>query len=306
MKSRVIAHLVSFALLTSAAWVSSLAAQEQPAGLETIALSDIKVAPAIREATQKAGKLNEFARVVQSLDGQLTDALHNTRKFKIVATTDLADILKRQEFDGSGNVDLNSSGVAQRFKLAGVKYLVVPTINDYQDFEEKQTFEAMGSTLSRRVIRLAGVVRIYNSTTGVLLESANIRVTNQDVEELNKGTRSQGSLSDELLGNVAEEFAKRVAARVEDVIYPARVLAKTGKQVTFSRGDGSSVAVDQVWEVFARGEELIDPDTGASLGVEEVSVGKIRVNRVQPKFSTGMAIEDFGIEKGAILRPVSE
>ncbi len=306
MKSRAFFHLLSFTLLSSAVLPFSLSAQEQPSGLETIAVSDIKVAPAIREATQKAGKLNEFARVVQSLEGQLTDAIHNTRKFKVAASTDLDEIFKRQEFEGSGNVDLNSSGAAQRFKLAGVKYLVVPTINDYQDFEEKQTFEAMGATLSRRVIRLAGVVRIYNSTTGVLLESANIRVTNQDVEELNKAIRSQGSLSDGLLGEVSHEFARRVAGRVEDVIYPARVLAKTGKQVSFSRGDGSSVAVDQVWEVFARGEELIDPDTGALLGAEEVSIGKIRVNRVQPKFSTGVVIEDFGIEKGAVLRPAAE
>lgn len=272
--------------------------------LETIAVSEVKVTTALTDSVRRAGKLNELQRVTQALDGQLIDAINSTRKFNVVARSDLNVILREQEFAASGNVDLNSTGAAQRFQVAGVKYLVVPGVDDFQDYTETRTFEGLGRTVTRRVIRIGGVVRIYNTTTGQLLETANFKVSNDDLEEVNRAARAQGTLSEGLLADVSHEMAARVAARVEDVIYPARVLAKTGNQVTFSRGDGSTVAVNQVWEVYAIGEELIDPDTGVSLGANEVPVGKIRVNAVRPRFSTGVILEDFGIDKGAIVRQV--
>jgi hypothetical protein len=90
-----------------------------------------------------------------------------------------------------------------------------------------------------------------------------------------------------------------------NVVYPARVIGVTGPQVTIARGEGSGIAVGQLWEIFALGEKLVDPDTGAELGAEEVSVGKIRVTRVAPKFSTGkIEGENLGIAKLNIARPV--
>lgn len=298
--------------LPMAAGVSLFASQavmhaqaEPQQQVETIGVSKVKVTDALTESVRRAGKLNELRRVTEGLDGHLIDALHNTRKFKVVARSDLDAIMREQDFASSGNVDLNSSGAARRFEVAGVKYLVVPGVDDFQDFTETATFEGLGRTITRRIIRIGGVARIYDATTGVLLESASFKVSNEDLEELNRAARSQGTLSEGLMGDVSRELAGRVASRVEDVIFPAKVLAKTANQVTFNRGDTSSVAVNQIWEVYAQGEELIDPDTGVSLGVNEVSVGKIRVNAVRPKFSTGIIVEDFGIEKGAILRPAA-
>jgi len=60
--------------------------------------------------------------------------------------------------------------------------------------------------------------------------------------------------------------------------------------------------VDQIWNVYAVGEELIDPDTKESLGKEEVLVGKARIVSVQPKTATAEVLEDTGIDKGAVLR----
>ena len=93
-----------------------------------------------------------------------------------------------------------------------------------------------------------------------------------------------------------------MAARVADVIYPARIVSKIDRQVTISRGEGSGVAVGQVWEVFALGEEMLDPDTGASLGREELKVGQVRISRVNPKTSQAEIVSDSGIDKGALLR----
>ena len=77
-------------------------------------------------------------------------------------------------------------------------------------------------------------------------------------------------------------------------------------QQVFNRGDGTDIAVGQVWNVYAQGKELIDPDTGASLGREELRVGQVRIRRITPKFSIADVLEDTGIDQGAILRPATE
>jgi hypothetical protein len=103
--------------------------------------------------------------------------------------------------------------------------------------------------------------------------------------------------------------AKAYAATqgVADVAFPARILAKTGKIVTINRGDGTGIAAGQLWEVFALGEELTDPDTGASLGREEVKVGQVRIQRVTARTAQGeVSGEDLGIDRGAIVRRVEQ
>ena len=108
---------------------------------------------------------------------------------------------------------------------------------------------------------------------------------NKDIEQLMNQSVRDGSFSDALLRKIAEEMGSKTANRVVDVIYPAKVIALTGPQATINRGDGTGIKKGQMWDVVALGEEMIDPDTGESLGGSEVKVGSLRIDRVTPKFS---------------------
>ena len=70
----------------------------------------------------------------------------------------------------------------------------------------------------------------------------------------------------------------------------------------FNRGAGTDVEVGDEYNVYALGEEMVDPDTGEKLGSEEVLVGKMTVVEVSPKFSKGRLSEDNGVEKGQLAR----
>jgi len=109
-------------------------------------------------------------------------------------------------------------------------------------------------------------------------------------------------LSDEMMVAVSRDMAQKIANRIADVIFPAKVLLKRDKEVTINRGEGGGVAVGDTFNVFAQGEELIDPDTKESLGREEVKVGRVKITQVNPKTSTAEILDDTGIDKGAILR----
>ena len=286
--------------LIAAALLPVLAPAQE--GKATLAVSSIKPTPSLAASVRPDKKL-EMGRIIESLDSQLIDRINATRKFDVVGRSDLSDILKEQDLGASGNVDAKTA--AKAGKLTGAKYLLVTTVDDYQDYVEKATFEGTGRSATKRVFRLSIVGKVYDASTGKLLESANFQTGNdgfKQIQEERSYTVKDGELSDEMMVAVSRDTAQKIANRIADVIFPAKVLIKRDKEVTINRGEGGGVAVGDVFNVFALGEELIDPDTKESLGREEAKVGKVKITQVNPKTSTAEILDDAGIDKGAILR----
>lgn len=279
-----------FYALVAAFSTLSLVAQEK-----TIGVSPVVVSSAIQSSAASQRSEISLKRVAESMDGQFISALQSTRKFQVIARSDLPSLQEEGGFTGSG-----LAGVS------GVDYLLVVSIDDFQDIQERVNFSGLGKVAERRTIRLGAVAKIYDSKSGKLLESSNLQIKNFDTEQvLSNSSNSGGSVSDALIRQLATELAQQAVIRVTEVVYPAKILAKTGKIVTVNRGDGTGIATGQLWEVFALGEELKDPDTGASLGKEEMSVGKVRILRVTPKTAQGeVSGEDLGIDRGAIVRRI--
>jgi len=278
-------------LLTALAFCATTAAWAQTTpGLKKLAISDVKITPGLVDSTDAARRKTSLDRVSQALDSQLIDRIQATRKFEIIGRSDMASLLKEADFSGGS------------FKVSGVDYLLVTTIDDFQDHKETKTFAALGKTVDIRTVRFATVGKIYDAKSGKLIESTNFSIISSQPDDTSGNNVRSGDLSDALLRTICKDMAEKVAVRVADVIFPARVISKLDKQVTINRGEGSGVAVGQLWNVFALGQELVDPDTGAVLGREEMQVGKVRVTQVNPKTSLAEIVEDKGIDKLAVLR----
>jgi len=295
-------HLLSQAPMLWVALMPLLAqAQSAPAaGKSTLGIAAITPTASLKQTVDKAGKTLSLGQVVESLDSQLMDRFNATRKFELVSRSDLASVIKEQDLGGSGNLDARS--VARIGELTGAKHILVTTVDNFQDITRKEELKIQKEVLTAREIRLSAVGKIYVTQSGKLLESANFQTaTNKLVTEF--ATASvEGNRTDDLLVAIARDTADKIANRVADVIFPARVLTKREKQIMINRGDGTGVALGQVWNVFAVGEELLDPDTKESLGREEVLVGKARVVSIQPKTATAELFEDNGVAVGAVLR----
>lgn len=277
-------------VLAVTAAFAALASFAHAQGLKKLAISDVKVTQGLIDANTVAGRSISLNRVAQALDGQLMDRVNATRKFEIIGRSDMDSLLKEADFANS------------QFKVSGVDYLLVTTIDDFQDQKETKNFAALGKTVDIRTIRFAAVAKIYDGTTGRLIESANVNLVHSQPDDVSGNNVRSGDLSDALLRTISKDLAEKVAVRVADVIFPARILSKLDKQVTINRGEGSGVTVGQLWNVFALGEELVDPDTGVSLGREEMQVGKVRIKQINPKTAIGEIIEDNGIDKLAVMR----
>jgi len=269
----------------------------------TLAVESIQPTLSLKEKFDRANKTLSLGRVLEALDGQLINSLNGSRKFDLVAGKDLGEVIKRQEKENSGNFDAADPNRAQQFKLKGAKYMLVTTIDDFEDQTERLEQKLSNTTITKRTVRLGVVGKIYDSTTGKLLESVSNVLTNQDHKETLNSVANNAEPTDALLLSLVRQASEWVATRTADVIFPAKVIARTDKQVTINRGEGTGVSAGQVLNIYAVGEELKDPDTGEILGREEVKVGQIKVTEVLPKFSKGEVVgEDLGVAVGAVVR----
>lgn len=266
----------------------------------SVGINEVEVTPALKKNVT-GEKRNAMYRVIQAMGNQLIDRLHNTRKFKVVARGDLEKILKEQDVQKA-----LSSNPVQAFKIAGCKYTVVTTVDNFQDIEEN--LEGAGGQViaSKRRIRLSSVAKIYNTETAELKESANFQLSNKKGKEHQFGVSGSGKESDKLLLAMARTMADSIANRVVNVVYPAKVISKPGDFVIINRGDGTDIAEGQKWQVLHTGEKIVDPDTGEVLGKSETPIGKVEIVDVTPKFSRAKILEDYGIEKLNTLRRIDE
>ncbi len=290
-----------FAFLVVAAWSSlSLLAQQNT---NTLAVDAIHALPSLSDKFAASGKSLSLRQVSEAMDGQLIDRINATRKFRIMAGSDLALVLKSQDRASSGNYNAKDPAVAEQFKLAGVRYQLITTLDDFEDQTERLEQKLARTITTKRTVRLGATAKIYETTTGALLESASNLINTNSIVETLPDASNNAEATDEILRRVTRDMAEWVANRVANLIFPVKVISRADKQVMINRGEAGGLVIGQIWTANAPGKQLTDPDTGEILGVEETPVGKVRITEILPKFSKAEVIEDQGIAVGAILRP---
>jgi hypothetical protein len=301
-RQSLITAIVLIAIAASARTTFSQDNPAPPPQIETLVVGAIKVSDSLTQATAAEGRGNQLRRVAEAMDTQFRAALSGTRKFKIVVGGDLGEIMAQQKRGGSGLYNSDDANAVKVGQLRPPKYVVVPTIDDFQDVVETMQNEGQEQLASARRIRISVVATIYDINTGEEKETANIQVSDRKAALQREGVTASGDAKDELLLDLTKRAAQKAAQRVVDVVFPAKIVSRTDKTVTINRGDGTGVAIGQIWNVFALGQELKDPDTGASLGHEEIPAGQVRITSITPLFCKGEVIDDKGVEKGQIIR----
>ena len=279
--------------ILSVVMLMAAGAQAQATGPATLSVEKIHAKPALHKAMEGAGKGLSLDRVTDAFDTQLMDRLNASRKFKVTAASDQADLLKA----------VNRAGLSAEVKT--LNFGLIATLDDFEDSTERLELNAINKVALKRKIRLSVVAKIYNLAVDPpeLYETANIQVLKKDDRMDAADLQKNAEATDELLLVAVRDASQQIVDRVLNVAFPAKVLSRTGQQITINRGDSTGVAVGQVWDVLSQGKTLTDPDTGEVLGREEALVGRARVVAVQPKFCTAELIE--GAEKiaeGMIVR----
>lgn len=275
-------------LLLTAAVLLLAPAQAQEK--KKLAITKIAATDALKKRMAKQGVELSLDTVLQALDSQVYDRVLNTRRFEILERSD-ADALATE-----------SAAAGEAFNFNKADYLLTIRVDSFNDRMEERKLASLGKTIRARTIELSAVAKITEVATQRAVASTNFKVSKRDSENRSDNTTARvGEGSDDLMIQAVGEMAAKIAMRAAEAVSPARIIGKRDATVTINRNDQSGIKVGQVWEVFAIGDELVDPDTGEK-SLEEVYVGKVKITRVTPQNSQGQTLEDTGIERGAIVR----
>jgi Rieske Fe-S protein len=111
------------------------------------------------------------------------------------------------------------------------------------------------------------------------------------------------SSSGNRMSDAMEKFQDKIAGDIAEIVNPPKVVAVQDGKVIINRGTGIATN-GQVYDIFALGEALVDPDTGESLGAIEKKVASIKISDVHDKVSYGDLIvgQIALVIKGSIAR----
>ncbi len=243
---------------------------------------------------------------VNGIEAIVIDSLSQTGRFRLVERTELANVLGEQDLAASGRVAKPSG--AKTGSVLGAQYLVQLVITDYET-NTSGTDKGIGGFLSSRVPLLGGI-KAGSSTGRVGLnirlidaETSEITFTKQIeavIKESNLGFGGIGWGSGGALGGFMSSYSRTpvgqaVIAGINQAVFelikqvgakPAEgsVVKADPTQIYTNLGQ-DSVGVGDRLQVLKKGEELIDPETGISLGGSTTLIGEIEVTQVQEKFS---------------------
>jgi len=257
---------------------------------------------------------------VNGIEAIVIDSLSQTGRFRLVERTELGDVLAEQDLAASGRIAKPSG--AKTGSVLGAEYLVQVVVTDYES-NTSGTDKGIGGLLTSKV-PLFGGVKAGSSTGRVGLnirlidaETSEITFTKQIeavIKETNLGFGGVGWGGDLALGGFMSSYSKTpigqaVIAGVNQGVFelikqvgakpPEGAVVKADPTQIYTNLGQDSVAVGDRLQVVKMGEELIDPETGISLGGSTTVVGEIEVTQVQEKFSIAKPISLSGnVDRG--------
>ena len=252
---------------------------------------------------------------VNGIEAIVIDSLAQTGRFRLVERTELGSVLGEQDLAASGRIAKPSG--AQTGNILGAEFLVQLVITDYET-KTSGTDKGVGGLVFSKIPLLGGVKG--GSSTGrvglnirlIDAETSEITFTKQIEAVIKESNLAFGGVawgSGGALGGFMSSYSKTpvgqaVIAGINQAVFelirqvgakpPEGSIVKADASQIYTNLGQDSVAVGDRLQVLRKSEELIDPETGISLGSSSTVIGEIEVNQVQEKFSIASPVSMNG------------
>lgn len=252
--------------------------------------------------------------VGEGMSDMLTTELVKSGNYRVIERTQLeAVVLKEQALGASGVVSEQSA--AKVGKVLGVEIAIVGAVTEfgYKDDSKDARIKGLGVGVKNQSAAVAVDVRFINTTTGEIIMAENVRRTKSS-KGLKFNTRQMSfndrrKFDESLVGKAAREAIEDITRIIErqapNIPWAGKVVTEKGGVVFINVGSADGLSAGDKFVVYRAGEELIDPDTGISLGSTETKIGEIQVSN--PNVGNGKAsqctiVSGSGFTRGDIVK----
>jgi curli biogenesis system outer membrane secretion channel CsgG len=246
------------------------------------------------------------------MSDMLTTALVKSGKYSVIERQEIARVLSEQQLGQSGLVTAESA--AQVGKMLGVELAVMGSITEF-GYSKKDVggrLKGFGLGVKSQKATVAVDVRLVSTTTGEILVAENVRkeesssglsVSTPEVDFENE-SEFDNSIVGKATRAAIEDIVVLVDENMGSMAWEGKILKVAGEVITIKPGSDGGVKVGDKYAVFTKGEDLIDPDTGLSLGSEETKVGVIEITAIiaNGKASQARAVSGSGFKVGDLVR----
>lgn len=233
----------------------------------------------------------------------LETALVKSGNFDVYTRAEMSKVLAEQALGQTGAVTPQSA--AKAGQLIGVNTIVIGAVTE---FGEKvggvSVFGLAGSRNS--TARVVIDVQLIDTTTGKIHKALSA-----EGEEGNTGVSlfvisSGTSLDDTKVGKAMRKAVNKLVddltVELSNIPWSAKVVKFDGSSLTINAGALAGMQQGMGLQVYKAGEELIDPDTGESLGKEETLAGEAMITQVTEKTSKASVRRGSGFAAGDVVR----
>ena len=252
--------------------------------------------------------------VGEGMADMLITALVKTGNYQVYERTEINNILEEQKLGMTGAVTQESA--AKVGQLIGVELAIMGAVTEF-GWSQSGTGGAakkfgIGIGIKSTAATVAVDVRFVNTTTGEIVTAESVRK-----EESKKGLaidtdkfsfENQQKFDESLVGKATRDAIDSIVEMVDKtapkIPWQAKIIKGDGP-IFINAGSITGVQVGDEFNVYRQGEELIDPDTGISLGAVESKIGRIRVvnNSIGGgKASQCEAVSGSGFERNDIVK----
>jgi curli biogenesis system outer membrane secretion channel CsgG len=249
----------------------------------------------------------------QGVSDMLVTSLVESDKFIVIERAELDEVLKEQGLGQTGLVTPQSA--AKVGQLLGVQRIVTGSVTEFGSKENKVGggFGGFNLGVSKTTARVVVDVRIVNVETGEITvaksgegEDSSTGLDNVGVQDID--FHNSSSWDNTQLGKAAREAINTcvevITDDMKDLPWEGKIIKADDQTIYMKPGSKGGVQPGMVFFVYRPGEELIDPDTGISLGSEESKIGQIQYMADVADGKAGKAIvkSGTGFQAGDLVR----
>ncbi len=245
----------------------------------------IVVKPTCRQSTFDVfGSQVSAQDVARSLETELARDIFKTRAFTLLERERLAAILGEQAFIASDLTALREK--AKLGILSGGDLVFISEVEDLVAAQDERVIKLTGNRVVRRYGSAKVNWRVVSVGTGEVIDQDTVSIPLDDAGFRQMTTNFPAApVQSAFMATASSRIAPALAARVA----PLRVAQVVGTTVFLNRGN-DTLRSGQTFDVYRQGDEMTDPNTGASLGRTESHIGVVKVDRCETDFSTAVVV----------------